>query len=193
MRKALNVLAVTGLFMIVITTTQYAQLGQISVLRPPPGYPSGCPAKWKNVLTIDGNVYNFNGTASANFQTATVTAANQPAGSTQTLLSLSATADAGELGTVSWTASGSSNTRIQANQLNADFPATSDIYFTPTATISSRPGVTYTGGEVHLQTSSLSSFNPQNNESYSLVGGPITFTGDDGSSFTLDLQEFVVG
>ncbi len=192
MRKALNLLAVTGLLMTVITTTQYAQFGT-SVLRPQIGVIIGCPASWTNVLTINGNAYTFPGTGSASFKTTSVTAASEPAGSSQTLVSLSATASDPRLGTIKWSASGSTTTKIRANQLNADFPATSDIYFTPTATISSKPNVTYTGGEVHLQTTSLSTFNPQRGESYSLVGGPITFTGDDGTSFTLDLQSFVVG
>lgn len=191
MRNAIKILAAAGLILAAILTTQKARSFATSVLRPAVGTIITCPAAWTNVLTIDGGSYTFGGTATASFETTSVTAASQPAGSKQKLVSLSATATDPVLGTISWKASGSTGTSILANQVATDFPATSDIFFTPTATISSRPGVTYTGTTVHLQTTSLSSFNPQKNESYKLVNGPIKFTSGS-RTFTLDLQSFVV-
>jgi hypothetical protein len=191
MRTYTRILVAASLFLMMAVTTQNAQV--ISVLRPPIGSTSTCPAGWDNVLTANGNVFRFPATGTATFSTTAVSAANQPAGNRQSLQTLTASAVVEQLGTISWTAVNSLNTtQIVANQLNTDFPATSDIYFKPTATVSSKPGVTYTGSEVHLRTTSLGSFNPQVGESYTLVNGPILFQGNDGSSFTLDLRNFVV-
>jgi|GEM_PF-2963768 len=73
---------------------------------------------------------------------------------------------------------------ITSNQPGASFPATSRIYFTAQATLGSYPGHTFRSvGRVELVNGNLTSFNPQNNESYTLGNsGGITFEDTDSSS-----------
>ncbi|MEO6049366.1 MAG: hypothetical protein ABIQ57_17905, partial [Candidatus Kapaibacterium sp.] len=171
-----------------------------SVLRPNIGTKSDCPVQWGGTFTSAtlGNL-NFAADGKASFETKTVTALDQPAGNTQAAVTLDARVQTATLGTITWrfvpTAT-ATPTAINANQSGADFPATSDIYFTPEATISSQPGVIYRAtSEVHLQSTSLTSFNPQVNENYTLFSGPIDFYDVKSGQviFTINATSIVVG
>ncbi|HVZ40476.1 MAG TPA: hypothetical protein VHI13_14450 [Candidatus Kapabacteria bacterium] len=53
-----------------------------------------------------------------------------------------------------------------------EFPATEDLYFYATATISSKPGKTYRSDqEIHLRSENVNSFNPHINETFKLTEG----------------------
>ncbi len=59
---------------------------------------------------------------------------------------------------------------VVSNQVASEFPATGDIYFHATATVSSRPGRLYrTINEIHLQNPQLRTFKPHRQETYNLV------------------------
>jgi hypothetical protein len=170
----------------------------VSPLRPPIGSQTGCPVRWGGRLTSPtlGNI-DFTANGTGTFQTTSVTSASQPAGNTQSPVSLNASVST-SLGTISWNFStdAATATSINANQAGADFPATSDIYFTPEATISSQRGVTYKAtSEVHLQNTNLTNFGPQVNQTYTLASGPIDFYDEATGQvvFTINATNIVVG
>ncbi len=196
MHNPLKVLTIAML----LGTSAIAADAQTSVLRPSIGTIIVCPATWTTIFTSPtfGDI-TFAASAEASFETSAVTALSDEAGSSQTLQSISASATT-KLGTISWEAQADDGTRtttkVAAQQKAADFPATSDIYFTPTATISSQPGAQYVATrEVHLQSTNLTSFNPQRAESYSVVGGPIDFKDEETGevAFTIELTDFKIG
>ncbi|MDB5033820.1 MAG: hypothetical protein JWQ98_1061 [Chlorobi bacterium] len=84
------------------------------------------------------------------------------------------------------------NTVVQSNTAASRFPATGDLYFYPTVTLSSHPGVVYSAiQEQHLQNRNLNSWDPQINESWSLVNDKIDFedpTQPGVTAFTLTSQ-----
>ncbi|MBS1911280.1 MAG: hypothetical protein JST22_04785 [Bacteroidetes bacterium] len=52
-----------------------------------------------------------------------------------------------------------------------EFPATEDLYFYATSTVSSKPGRKYRSDqEIHLRSENINSFNPHNKESFELQG-----------------------
>lgn len=179
---------------IVVTGTEESK-----VLRPDIGTIIKCPAKWRTIFTSDEfGTIEFDASATAEFETSTVTADADVAGNTQKTVSLDASVDVEQLGTITWyiaDGDATESTTISASQEDANFPATSDIYFRPSARISSQPGTVYRATrEVHLQNNNLTTFNPQVDESYSEVEGLIEFTSEEtGQSFTIELQNFVVG
>ncbi|HVZ38056.1 MAG TPA: hypothetical protein VHI13_02180 [Candidatus Kapabacteria bacterium] len=173
------------------------------ILRPDIGLLFKCPASWHTKFTSNeiGTV-EFDAKAAATFVTASVTGQDEAAGNTQTPVALDASASEAKLGTIEWrfsdndVAAKGTATAITANQNDANFPATSDIYFTPIARLSAHPGVVYKASrEVHLQNTNLTTFFPQQSESYTIVDGPIDFVDQATKkyAFTIELSNFVVG
>jgi len=67
-------------------------------------------------------------------------------------------------------------TTVNQNGPAGPFPATGDIFFHPTVTLASNPGVVYTAiQEQHLNTTNLRSYAPQNNERWNLVNQQVDF------------------
>ena len=76
------------------------------------------------------------------------------------------------------------NSTVVANQAGALYPATADIYANVTGTISGLAGTFTNSNTCHMQTTNLSTFNPQVNESYSFVDD-VVFSNGNGTSFTI--------
>lgn len=186
-----RVLPLTMLF-VAATVIAYAL-----ALQPPIGTLTRCDptmfVSFQSVLL--GNFELGNVTGQSTFRTTGVNGPDQPSGSTQEIVTLNASVDIPELGTVTWTNSGlqTEPTTVQANQVSGEFPATANINFIPEATISSQPGRVYRATQaVNLHSSNITTF-PFVNESVS-VGGPINFadvqTGE--IAFTITLSDIVI-
>lgn len=87
------------------------------------------------------------------------------------------------------------NSTVSQNQPDAQFPATADIYLNITGSVSGIRGTyTNTGGECHLRSTNLQSFNPQTNETYEFVND-VTLTNADNAdapTITIDAGTQVV-
>lgn len=193
MRNAIKRLIAPALLLAVVATTGYAQRDDVpvgrSVIAVPVGTITICPVKWRTILTGPAfGTVSFEATASGTFESTGASGPGEVASSTQNLNSLTSSGVAGEFGEITWTVVSSGETTIEANQAAADFPATANIRFTPSATVGGR---TYkASGEVTLS-ATVNSF-PPTNETF--TSGPVSFLNDDGTeAFSIELQNFVVG
>lgn len=94
-----------------------------------------------------------------------------------------------DLGEVTWSLLPRADvpiSRIQANQADALFPATCDIYFYIEARFSNMEGAIFRSATpVHMRSENLMSFNRHVNEVYQVVE-PVSFLAEDGSvAFTV--------
>ena len=71
------------------------------------------------------------------------------------------------------------NSTVSQNQPESDFPATADIYANITGTVSEINGTYTNGGECHLRSTNLQSFNPQSNEKYEFVNDVVLTNPDN--------------
>lgn len=76
------------------------------------------------------------------------------------------------------------NSTVVANQADALYPATANIYANVTGTISGLAGTFTNETTCHMQTTNLTTFNPQVNEKYTFVDD-VTFSNGSGTSFTI--------
>ncbi len=88
---------------------------------------------------------------------------------TPTTLSLTGTSALGTI-TTTLSAVAAQNSSIISNQAGSEFPATGNLYFNVSVSISSQPGTFTSSTPVHLQNTNLTSFNPHVNQTYTLVG-----------------------
>jgi len=71
-----------------------------------------------------------------------------------------------------------SNTVVTANQVDAELPATSDVYANVTGTIAGLPGTFTNVTECHMRSTNIQTFNPHVNEVYEFVDA-VDFTSED--------------
>lgn len=136
------------------------------------------PNDQRNDNLLDGNqeaaipaqTFTSNGTGTFSV---TSTGIGTPCSVNLTPAAISLTGSNATLGTIttSLSATGAPTTTITSNQANTEFPATGNVYFNVSVTISSQPGKTFTSRTaIQLQNTNLNSFNPHVNETYSQVG-----------------------
>ncbi|MEP7217866.1 MAG: hypothetical protein ABI876_03065 [Bacteroidota bacterium] len=103
---------------------------------------------------------------------------NPIASATEKIVSLTATGNSKEFGTVITTLDTSreaSPTIITANQKNADFPATGQINFNVNIRLASQPGAVYRNREeIRIEDRNLKTFRPHVGASYRLLK-PVEF------------------
>ncbi len=73
---------------------------------------------------------------------------------------------------------------IKANQADADFPATADVYANVTGTVGGLPGTFTNTTTCHMRTTNLTTFLPQVNEPYEFVED-VVFSNEQGTTFTI--------
>ncbi len=144
------------------------------------------------VLVISDRNVASGSTGSGTFVANPPIAPQGPINSTLTATNVTVTSNDPAVGTITTTLDASRDAQTTITSNGADrFPATGIIQFYATATISSKPGTYSSDTPLELVNENLQSVNPFRNETFTLRND-VTFTNDDGTSFTLKAGETTV-